>query len=174
MTHDPQVLTIPRTPMALGLRRRPLCCNPLPGINRVGDVHHKDGALGVRVQPVPDDAAPGPAFVGVSRTRGQRPSAFWAALGCARVHVRVWGVSDVLRAWHGIAVLVLLDEHRQPTEPELLVPCALMPVCRSMYMSVQTTRINSRPEPCLLISPPWPLPALSCSGWPNPWADSGR
>jgi len=38
--------------------------------------------------------------------------------------VRVWGVSDGLRARHGIAVLVLLDEHRQPTEPEWLVPCA--------------------------------------------------
>ena len=32
-------------------------------------------------------------------------------------------VSDVLRARQGIAVLVFLDEHRQPTEPELLVPC---------------------------------------------------
>jgi hypothetical protein len=32
-------------------------------------------------------------------------------------------VSDVLGAWQGIAVLVLLDEHRQPTQPELLVSC---------------------------------------------------
>jgi len=39
----------------------------------------------------------------------------------------------------------------------------LLPVCRSMYMSVQTTRMNRRLEPCLLISPPWPFPALSCS-----------
>jgi hypothetical protein len=37
------------------------------------------------------------------------------------VHVR--GISDVLRARHGITVLVLLDEHRQPTESELLMPC---------------------------------------------------
>ena len=32
-------------------------------------------------------------------------------------------VSDVLSARQGIAVLVFLDEDRQPTEPELLVPC---------------------------------------------------
>jgi hypothetical protein len=32
-------------------------------------------------------------------------------------------VSDVLGARQGIAVLVILDQHRQPTEPELLVPC---------------------------------------------------
>ena len=32
------------------------------------------------------------------------------------------GVSDVFSARRGIAVWVLLDGHRQPTEPELLVP----------------------------------------------------
>jgi hypothetical protein len=37
--------------------------------------------------------------------------------------VRVRAVSDVLGARQRIAVLVFLDEHRQPTEPELLVPC---------------------------------------------------
>jgi hypothetical protein len=37
--------------------------------------------------------------------------------------VRIWGVPDVLRAGQGIAVLVFLDEHRQPTEPKLLVSC---------------------------------------------------
>jgi hypothetical protein len=45
--------------------------------------------------------------------------------------VRVLGVSDVLRARQGLAVLVLLDEHRQPTEPELLVsrtPAASLPI----------------------------------------------
>ena len=41
----------------------------------------------------------------------------------ARVNVRVWVVPDVLGARQGIAVLVILDQHRQPTEPELLVPC---------------------------------------------------
>jgi hypothetical protein len=73
---------------------------------------------------VPDDAAPRPAFIGVSRSPWQRSPAFWATLGWhAGVKVRVLGVSDVLRARQGIPVLVLLDEHRQPTEPELLVSC---------------------------------------------------
>jgi hypothetical protein len=73
---------------------------------------------------VPDDAAPRPAFIGVSRSAWQRSPAFWATLGWqAGVNVRVLGVSDMLGARQGIAVLVLLDEHRQTTEPELLVPC---------------------------------------------------
>jgi hypothetical protein len=37
----------------------------------------------------------------------------------------------------------------------------LMPVCRSMYMSVQTNRMNRRLEPYLLISP------LTSSAWPG-------
>jgi hypothetical protein len=98
--------------------------SPLPGINRVRDVHHKHGASGVGVQPMPDDAAPHPALIGVSRSPWQCASAFWATLGWqARVNVLVWGISDVFRARQGIAVWVLLDEYRQPTEPELLVPC---------------------------------------------------
>jgi hypothetical protein len=73
---------------------------------------------------MPDDAAPDPALIGVSRTPWQRPAAFWTTLGWhARVNVRVRGISDVLRARQGIAVLVFLNEHRQPTESELLVPC---------------------------------------------------
>jgi hypothetical protein len=101
-----------------------LCCKPLPGINRVRDVHHKHGASGVGVQPVPDDAAPHPALIGVSRSAWQCASAFWATLGWqARINVFVRGISDVLSARQGIAVWVLLDEYRQPTEPELLVPC---------------------------------------------------
>jgi hypothetical protein len=99
-------------------------CNPLPGINRVRDVHHKHGAFGVGVQPLSDDAAPHPAVIGVSRSPWQCASAFWATPGWqARVNVLVRGVSDVLRARQGIAISVLLDEYRQPTEPELLVPC---------------------------------------------------
>jgi len=81
---------------------------------------------------VPDDAAPRPAFIGVSRSPWKRPPAFWAALGWqAGVNVHVRGVSDVLGARQGIAVPVLLNEHRQPTEPELLVsrtPEASLPI----------------------------------------------
>jgi hypothetical protein len=100
------------------------CGDALPGIGRVRDIHHEDGAVGVGVQPAPDDTAPHPTVIGISRSRRQRPPAFWAALGWhARVNLRVRVVSDVLSARQGIAVLVFLDEHRQPTESELLVPC---------------------------------------------------
>jgi hypothetical protein len=77
--------------------------------------------------------APHPALIGISRSPWQRPPAFWATLGRTRVEVRVWGVSDGLRARQGIAVLVLFDEHRQPTEPELLVPCT---PCASLPIDV--------------------------------------
>ena len=96
-------------------------CNPLPGINRVRDVHHKDGAFGVCVKPVPDDVAP-PARR--HRSIVQPRAAPTRILGNAGlVDVRVLGVSDILCARQGIAILVFLDEHRQPTEPELPVPC---------------------------------------------------
>jgi hypothetical protein len=73
---------------------------------------------------VPDDAAPGPAFIGVSRSPWQRSPAFWATLGWhAGVNLRVLGEFDIFRARQGIALRVHLDEYRQPTEPELLVPC---------------------------------------------------
>jgi len=47
----------------------------------------------------------------------------------------------------------------------------LRPVCRSMYMSVQTTRMNSRPEPCLLIFAALAFPSviLLCKGLPQPF-----
>ena len=103
--------------------RWPLCGNPLPGISRVRDIHHKHGAFGVGVQPAPNDTAPHP-LIGISRSPRHRPPAFWAAAGWhVLVDVGVRVVSDVLRARQGIAVLIFLDKHRQPTEPELLVPC---------------------------------------------------
>ena len=50
----------------------------------------------------------------------------------------------------------------------------LMPVCRSMYMSVQTTRMNRRREPRLLISAPClpqrcPAPRGLATAFPRSW-----
>ena len=136
---------------------------PLPGMNGVRDVHHKDGAFGVRVQPAPDDAAPRPALIGVSRSPGNaRPHFGQRWLWRCERRVRGYPMYSV----PGTALPSWSFSTNTGNRPSLNRWCRahLMPVCRSIYMSVQTTQMNRRPEPCFYISPALSVAAAAVAG----------